>query len=91
MARIKIVDLPADMKITPEEMKKVLGGAPRKVYYANPFDAVLMTEDPVEGARSGFMTEDPELAAYSNPLDGVNIRNAPRTVTMPVYPETKMP
>lgn len=26
MARIKIVDLPADVKISPEEMKKVMGG-----------------------------------------------------------------
>lgn len=29
MARIKIVDLPADIKISPEEMKKVMGGMTR--------------------------------------------------------------
>lgn len=40
MARIKIVDLPADMKISPEEMKKVFGGAAKSLtqVYANPFD-----------------------------------------------------
>lgn len=82
MAKIKIVDLPADMKISPEEMKKVFGGAPRTVtmLYPNLIDAVLITEDPVEGANPRFMTEDPEIAAYSNPLDGVNIRNAPKRI-----------
>lgn len=29
MARIKIVDLPADIKICPEEMKKIMGGMTR--------------------------------------------------------------
>lgn len=62
MAKIKIVDLPADMKISPEEMKKVFGGAPRTItFYPNPIDAVLMTEDP-------------ERLGYSNPLDTLDTK-----------------
>lgn len=41
MAKIIIVDLPVDMKISKEEMKKVFGGAPRTVtMYPNPLDNI---------------------------------------------------
>jgi hypothetical protein len=72
MARIKIVDLPADVKISPEEMKKVFGGAPRKVtMYANPFDIAsqLGIIDPIDprGINIPPVTSDPSA------LRGINI------------------
>jgi len=73
MARIKIVDLPADVKISPEEMKKVFGGAPRTVtlLYPNPLDAISERGiiDPVD-PRS---IDIPPVTSDPSALRGINV------------------
>jgi hypothetical protein len=67
MAKIKIVDLPTDMKISSEEMKKVFGGAAKSLtqtQYVNPFDVTSQL-------------------GYSNPLGAVDYRVAPKTILPP--------
>jgi len=63
MARIKIKDLPADQKISNEELKKVLGGAylSTSLKTISPFD--LGTFSPViAGCGCTGMAQDPKEA-----------------------------
>jgi hypothetical protein len=72
MARIKIGDLPADMKISPEEMKKVFGGAAKSLtqIYGNPLDVTSRVGiiDPIDprGINIPPVTSDPSVPIGTN-------------------------